>query len=76
MSCTKNPKKFLGISYRGQHKWAIVRFHKFIEYSSSSNFIVHNECEFCGAEETEHFVTHSDLLERGLTNEQIKNRRI
>jgi hypothetical protein len=73
MSCTKNPKKFLGISYKGRHNWKIIKFYKFMEYVSD-NFIVKYECTYCGAETEEHFVTHADLLEKGLTNEQIKNR--
>jgi hypothetical protein len=73
MSCTKNPKRFLGISYKGNHNWKITHFYKFMEYVSD-NFVVNYECSNCGAETTEYFVTHADLLEKGLTNKQIKLR--
>ena len=76
MSCTKNPKKFLGISYRGMHEWKIVHFYKFMEFSSIDNYVVKSECTLCGCEQAEYFVTFSDLMERGLTKEQIKNGRI
>jgi hypothetical protein len=75
MSCTKNPKKFLWMTYKGLHKWKIVRISKFMEYVST-DYIVKSECLFCGAETVEHFVSHEELLERGLTNEQIKSRNI
>lgn len=72
MSCTKNPKKFLGlISYKGWHEWEIIRFHPFMQYVRD-NYIVVKRCKNCQAETEDRFLTEMDLLNMGLTIEQIR----
>ena len=73
MSCTKNPKKLLGISYRGNHKYEAYYFYRFMKFVSN-NFIVKFRCKYCEAEYEQHFVTHAELLDLGFTNEEIKNK--
>ena len=72
MSCTKNPKKFLGINYRGEHKWKSISFYPFMKYVRD-NWVVKKECEYCGCIEEDHFITHSELLEMGFSNKEIED---
>lgn len=72
MCCIKNPKKFFGwIDYFGDHQYKPIKIWKFMD--CSDDFCVRFRCKLCGAEYERHFVTWSELLHFGLTNEQIKN---
>jgi hypothetical protein len=70
MGCIKNKKSFLGIPYEGPHDYDIDYVHKFM--STSDDFIVSSSCKLCGCRQNENFVTWDELLNRGMTNEEIE----
>lgn len=71
MSCLKNKKRFLIFSYYGRHVYKIERIGKFIPYVSD-DFIVLEKCELCGCEKKSHFVTYEELLNRGISNDDLQ----
>ena len=70
MSCTKNPKKFLFFRWNGEHDFVIKKVKAFQRYGDI--FEVEKECRQCGCESIRHIVKWDELLEMGLTNEQIR----
>jgi hypothetical protein len=69
--CIKNPKRFLFWKYLGDCQYRIVRFGKFMKISRSSLFVVRYECELCGRQYTDNFVSEDTLLENGVSVETI-----
>lgn len=70
MNCIKNQNKhWLFGKYLGEHKDKPIRVWKFM--SCSDDFCVRFKCKLCGAEYERHFVSWSELLHLGYTNEQI-----
>lgn len=72
MACIQNKKKFLWMSWLGDHDWKVVRFGEFMMGSSSFTAMV--ECKNCGKLETP-IVEEEDLLKLGVTVEEIKKGR-
>lgn len=70
MACTKNPKRFLWSRYNGPHTEEIIMITKFMDCSTS--YITTWKCINCGAERVRQFVSHEELLEQGITNDQIE----
>jgi hypothetical protein len=70
MSCLKNPKRFLFFRYNGEHDLRVTAVRPFQRYGDI--FVVKRECKLCGCELIRHIVKWDELLEMGLTNEQIK----
>lgn len=73
MSCTQNPKSFLFIKYKGAHVMKAIRMGRFMR--GSKDFIVIWECSKCGIQRQCSFVTEEELLNSGVSIDQIvKNR--
>jgi len=73
MSCTKNPQRFLFFRWFGGHSFKIIRLGRFMH--GSDDFVVLYECQKCGAQTTRSFVSEGELLEYGLTIEEIAKAR-
>ncbi len=73
MSCIKNPKKFLWISYNGDHDWRIEYISKFME-GVSDDFHTRERCILCGLKKNRQFVEAEELIERGIPIEDLNNR--
>jgi len=69
--CIKNEKKhwLLG-RYYGQHDYKPIKVWRFMY--CSTDFHVSFECALCGAKTERSFVSWSELLHLGYTNEQIE----
>jgi hypothetical protein len=72
MSCIENKKKFLWMTWLGDHKWKIIRFGQFM--SGSNAFSASVQCENCGMC-TYTILDEEDLLKFGKTVEEIKEGR-
>jgi len=70
MACLKNKKKFLWWGYNGDHKFVPFNASVFMTYGDI--FEVYERCEMCGCENVRNFVRWEQLLEIGMTNEEIK----
>lgn len=70
MSCIKNQKSFLFFRWNGDHDFRITNVRAFMRYGDI--FEVTKECKLCGCESIRHIVKWDELLEMGLTNDQIK----
>lgn len=69
--CIKNPKRFLFWKWLGDCQYKVLRFGKFMKIYHSSLFVVRYECELCGRQYTNSFVSEDTLLEKGVSIEAI-----
>lgn len=70
MSCKKNKKRWLFFTWFGEHDFKLVRFGRFLRYGS--NFVVYKQCRYCRVEVKDYFVNEDDLLDMGVTIEEIE----
>jgi hypothetical protein len=79
MSCLKNPKKFIGIPYKGEHEWKVITFYPFMKYIRD-NWIVKKECKHSYVEFTSkkgdcikgiYFVSEQDGYYLELKDEEV-----
>jgi hypothetical protein len=75
MRCIENPKKFMGIAWFGGHEWKVLRFGRFMLSASSTSFVVERKCQACGVIHVRHFVEEDELIDMGVTIEEIKKNR-
>lgn len=74
MSCKQNKKRFLFLTFYGPHKTRVLSFGRFM--AESNGFFVVTECKLCGIQKKRHFVTEDELIELGVSIEQIADHRM
>ena len=61
MSCPKNPKKFLFISYNGNHNWETYYISPML---TPNMYDMDTHCTLCGSRNRT-FITHMQLVDMG-----------
>jgi hypothetical protein len=71
MLCFNNKKRFLFLSWKGQHSMKVVSASVFMP--GAVRFMVEFKCEKCGSTFKQHFVEWNEMLRLGFTNEQLED---
>lgn len=71
MGCTKNPKRFLGVSYLGAHDWTITSISRFGAYSWAKYNVV-QKCRACEVRAGDRVADEADLVAQGFSAEKLQ----
>lgn len=71
MHCAKNVKKFMGFKFFGPHEYRMFQVKSFFPHDRRF-FEVTYKCSMCKCIENKTLVVWDELLDEGLTNEQIQ----